>query len=184
MVPHNGFAHHLDADLIQLFGQEERVGVHAVRGKKLRTHCDNFGFHLVHYATSGKPRTSQSSVKIAPVVAKMARPEGCSARPTSPEPLSTTSARACGVIRTMPRRPPYDPATYRFASRSKANPCGRPSPRKKTLTSPPCVMRCTRSKLDVVGPDHIQFRPRASHHAGWRRQRFLPRTRPPAGIGF
>src|SRR5579872_310649 len=58
------------------------------------------------YPNSGSPRTSQSSVKSAPVVARIARPEDCSAMPTRPEPLRTTSACACGVMRTMPRRPP------------------------------------------------------------------------------
>src|SRR5437879_2179845 len=83
---------------VQFFGQVERVGVHAVRSQQFRTNRDDFRFHLFNYPSKGKPQTSQSSVKSAPEgglasdVATIARPEGCSAMPTMPEPLSTTSA--------------------------------------------------------------------------------------------
>src|SRR6266849_2481889 len=106
VVPDNRFAHHLDAELVQLLSQVERVGVYAVRSQQFRTNRDDFRFHLFNYPIKGKPRMSQSSVNRASVVARIARPEGCSAMPTIPEPLSTTSACPCGVIRTMPRRPP------------------------------------------------------------------------------
>src|SRR5437899_2460529 len=76
----------------QFFGEIERVGIHAVRSQQFRTHRDDLGFHQFDNPTSGRPRTSQSSVKSAPVVAKIARPEDCSAIPTSPDPLSAMSA--------------------------------------------------------------------------------------------
>src|SRR5437879_9304949 len=69
MVSHNRFAHDLNAKLVQLFGQEERVGVHAVRSQQFRTNRDDFRFHLFNYPTKGKPRTSQSKVKSSPVTA-------------------------------------------------------------------------------------------------------------------
>ncbi len=92
VVADNRLANDFDADLVQLSGQEERVGVGAVRSQHLRTDGNDFRFHLVDYPRSGKPRTSQSSVKSAVELARMARPDGSSARPTRPEPLSTTSA--------------------------------------------------------------------------------------------
>src|ERR1700729_674291 len=101
---------------------------------------------------SGRPSTSQSSENSALVVVIIARREGSSARPTMLLPLSTISASAFGVMRTMPRLPASEPATYKFPARSNANPCGRPRPRKNVLTSPAGLMRYTRSKLEVVGP--------------------------------
>src|SRR3984957_2350807 len=101
---------------------------------------------------SGRPSTSQSSENSALVVVIIARREGSSARPTMLLPLSTISASALGVMRTMPRLPASEPATYTFPARSNANPCGRPRPRKNVLTSPAGLMRYTRSKLEVVGP--------------------------------
>ncbi len=106
VVADNRLSHHLNANFVQLLRQEERIGVKPVRREQLRTHCDYFRFHRVNYPRSGKPRTSQSSVKSAPVVARIARPEDCSAMPTRPEPLRTTSAWACGLMRIIPRRPP------------------------------------------------------------------------------
>ena len=111
VVAHDRFSQHFDPNLVQLFRQKERIGVQPVRRKQLRTNCDDFRFHLFDYPRSGRPRTSQSNVKSAPVVARIARPDGCSAMPTSPEPLRATSAWPCGVMRTMPRRPPSEAAT-------------------------------------------------------------------------
>ncbi len=89
IVPDDRFAYHLDAELVQLFGQEKRVGVHAVRSQQFRTNRDDFRFHPFSYPINGKPRTSQSSVNKESVVARIARPEGWSAMPTMPEPLRT-----------------------------------------------------------------------------------------------
>ena len=92
IVPDDRFADHLDAELVQLFRQEERVRVHSVGSQQFRTNRDDFRFHLFSHPINGKPRTSQSSVNRASVVARIARPDGCSAMPTMPEPLRTTSA--------------------------------------------------------------------------------------------
>ena len=92
IVAHNRLADDFDSQLVQFFGEIERVGIHAVRSQQFRTHRDDLGFHQFDNPTSGRPRTSQSSVKSAPVVAKIARPEDCSAIPTSPDPLSAMSA--------------------------------------------------------------------------------------------
>ena len=73
--------------------------------QQFRTHRDDLGLHQFDSPASGRPRTSQSSVKSAPVVAKIARPEDCSAIPTSPEPLSAMSACDWALMRTMPRQP-------------------------------------------------------------------------------
>src|ERR1700687_1569605 len=105
IVPYNRLSNDLDAKLVQLLGQEERIRIKTVRRQTFRTNRDDFRFHRFNYPINGKPWTSQSSVKSAPVVAMMARPEGCNASPTMPEPLRTTSAWACGVMRTTPRRP-------------------------------------------------------------------------------
>ena len=161
--------------LVQLFRQEERIGVQPVRSKQFRTDRDDFSFHRFDYPSSGKPRTSQSSVKSAPVVARMARPEGCSARPTSPEPLSTTSA--CAL-----RRDANDAATPAVAKRlhrdfrrdrTPALAAGRVRERT-SLTSPPCVMRYTRSIAGSGRAGHVQVAARMKRQV-IRRDRRLHR---------
>src|SRR5690349_24500668 len=94
VVADNRLANDLDTELIELFGEKQRVGIHAVRSQQFRTNSDDLGFHQLNDPTSGRPRTSQSIVKSAPVVARIARPEDCSAMPTSPGPLSAMSAWA------------------------------------------------------------------------------------------
>ena len=46
IVADDGFPHDLDADAIQLFGQEKRIGIQPVRGQKLRANGDDFSFHF------------------------------------------------------------------------------------------------------------------------------------------
>ena len=44
-VAHDGLEGHRDANLVELFGQIEGVGVLAIRREHFGADCDDFGFH-------------------------------------------------------------------------------------------------------------------------------------------
>src|ERR1700687_2782991 len=93
------------------FLESETVG-HKNRIQDLPAVFQNLaGVHGEGHRGSGSPSTSQSRLKSAPLVARMARFPGKSARPTRPLPPSTCSALPSGAIRTTPRRPAYEAVT-------------------------------------------------------------------------
>src|SRR6202035_2089997 len=93
------------------FLESETVG-HKYRVQDLPAVFQNLsGVHGIGHRGSGSPSTSQSRLKSAPLVARMARFPGNSASPTRPLPPSTSSALPSGAIRTTPRRPAYDAVT-------------------------------------------------------------------------
>src|ERR1700730_13827723 len=92
IITDNRLPQHFNTNSIQLLREEERVRVQAVRREQCRANRNDLRFHSVNYMTNGSPRTPQSSVNSALTVVRMARPDGCNASPTKPEPLNTVSA--------------------------------------------------------------------------------------------
>ena len=45
IIANNTLEDHLDAELIQLLGEVERVGIHAEGREQLGSHRDDFGIH-------------------------------------------------------------------------------------------------------------------------------------------
>ena len=132
IVADDQLAAHFDAQRVQLIGDEQRIGVDALGvSNSDPTAMISASASLRRQLKRTRPALDADVHAIQRVVGGQDQGscEGENARPTMAGPERNNSACASGVMRTTPRRPPRDAATYRLSLASNAMPCGRPRPR-------------------------------------------------------
>ena len=110
VVADHGFGGHLHAQVVELGGEVERIGVDALGGEHLRADCDDFGVHQKQ--RQALDADVHAVERVGGGDHQGAR--GVKARPTMPGPERNSSASRSGVMRTTPLRPPMEAATYRW----------------------------------------------------------------------